>query len=96
MKCRIDFFVLICISIFLCHSPDADSQAIVNIEQKRIVTDTIGWAGSADLSFRLAKNVETVYSLSTSAHIQFKTAKSLFLFIGNVSVVEAGDETFVN
>ena len=68
----------------------------MNIEQKRIVTDTIGWAGSADLGFRLSKNIQTEFALSTSAHLQFKTDKSLYLFLGNIALVEAGDQRFVN
>ena len=72
------------------------AQVIVNIEQKRIVTDTLGWAGSANLGFQLNKNTERQLALSSSAHLQYKSAKSLYLLLGNVSFVEAGDEQYVN
>lgn len=73
-----------------------DAQVIVNIERKRIITDTVGWAGSADLGFQLSKNVEKQFALSSSAHLQYKTDKSLYLLLGNISLVEAGGERFVN
>jgi len=72
------------------------AQAIVNIEQKRIVTDTVGWAGAINLNFSLNKDVDEQYSLVWNAHVQYKSEKSLYLFLTNLSVLEAGKERFVN
>jgi hypothetical protein len=72
------------------------AQSIVNIENKRIITDTTGWAGSANLGFNLSKNIKTEFALSTSAHLQYKNKKELYLFLANASLVEAGEEKFVN
>ena len=71
-------------------------QAIVNIENKRIVTDTIGWAGNADLEFRISKNLVTEYAFSSDLSLQYKSEKSLYLVLGNLSSVEAGDQRFVD
>jgi hypothetical protein len=73
-----------------------NGQTVVNIESKRIVTDTTGWAGSAAVAFNLSKNQKTQFNLASSAHVQFKTKRDLFLLLGNHSLVEAGDEKFVN
>ena len=72
------------------------AQSVVNIESKRIVTDTIGWAGGADLGFRLNKNTKKQFALSASSHLQYKNQKELYLFLANTSLVEAGKEKFVN
>jgi hypothetical protein len=75
---------------------DSDAQAVVNIEQKRIVTDTIGWAGSANISFQFNKDVQEQFALSNRAHVQYKTEKSLYLLLANLALLEAGDNDFIN
>ena len=90
---RIAGILLCCLII---SSLQVSAQSIVNIESKRLVTDTTGWAGNADLFFRLSKNVQTEYALSTSTHLQYKTDRDLFLLLVNGQLVEAGKEKFVN
>jgi hypothetical protein len=82
--------------LVMSSTPILTGQSIVNIESKRIVTDTIGWAGSAQVAFRLSKNIKTEFTLSNSAHLQYKNQKELYLFLANASLVEAGKEKFVN
>lgn len=86
--------IVFCFQFFIGQSLDA--QAVVNIEQKRIVTDTLGWAGNATMNFQYNKNIVEQFSLNTSAHVQFKAQKSLYLLLGNLALLEAGNKDFVN
>ena len=90
------FVILAVLCLFLGVRQSATAQAVVNIEQKRIVTDSLGWAGSANISFQYNKDVQEQFALSTKAHIQFKTAKCLYLLLGNLAVLEAGNKDFIN
>lgn len=74
----------------------AFTQSIINIEEKRIITDTVGWAGSVGLQFAFNKDVKTNYSFSGKAHVQYKTKRNLYLLLGNSRLLEAGDSKFVN
>ena len=87
---------LLTLALAMCCHVVLTAQSIVNIEKRRIVTDTIGWAGSANLSFRFNKNVDKQFALSTTSHLQYKSQKTLYLLLGNVSLVEAGGKRFVN
>ena len=55
---------------------------VVNIEAKRLKTDTIGWKGSADLGFSMGKQKETFFMMSANAHVQYKSKKHLYLRFG--------------
>ena len=46
---------------------------VINIEDKRIKTDTVGWSGSGELSLYANKNNDMVLSLQTDLHLQYKT-----------------------
>lgn len=72
------------------------AQSIVNIESKRLITDTVGWAGSGQFSFRLNQNVEREFALSSKIHIQYKHLKSLYLFLTDLTVIDAGQQRFVD
>lgn len=69
---------------------------IVNIESRRISTDTTGINGHADLNFFANKNKSTLYSLGTEAQIQYKTRKSLFLLLGNINFTSNTVIEFLN
>ena len=56
---------------------------IVNVESRRIQTDTTGWAGSFGGNVNLSKNVDRVFSASAFAHLQYKNSKNLILFLGD-------------
>lgn len=72
------------------------AQSIVNIEEKRIVTDTVGWAGTMGLQFSLNKDVERNFAFAGNSHVQYKTKRNLYLLLANVSLLEAGNNEFVN
>ena len=54
---------------------------VVNIEDKRIKTDTSGWSGSGEASLFMNKNNDFLLSLMLDLHIQYKTKKSYHLKI---------------
>ena len=85
------------LSVFLCLLLSLATKAqIVNVESQRIVTDTIGWAGSFGGNFSLTQNVETIYSADAFAHIQFKTARNLFLLLGDYSFLKGADKKYID
>ncbi len=69
---------------------------VVNIESKRMRSDTVGWSGDAEANFQLAKNVETIYDFGTKLHFQFKQKNYLFLFLNEYRLIKGGDTKFVN
>ena len=89
----------IAITLFLCcillHE---NTQAqVINIEDKRIKTDTTGWSGSGELSFYANKNNDMLVSLQTDLHIQYKPKKSVLLLLTDVATVQVNEsEHFVN
>ncbi len=70
---------------------------VVNIEEKRIKTDTVGWAGSGEASLFLNKNNDFVLSFITDIHLQYKNKKSLFLLLTDITTVQVNEEqSFIN
>lgn len=70
---------------------------VINIEDKRIKTDTVGWSGSGELSLYANKNNDMVLSLQTDLHLQYKTKKSLWLLLTDIATVQVNNEQhFVN
>ena len=69
---------------------------IVNIESKRIRDKKEGWLGEAGISFRLLKEVNTIYALDAFAELEWKKDRSLFLFLSDYSLIKAGGEKFDN
>lgn len=69
---------------------------IVNIESRRIHTDTTGWAGSFGGNFSIAQNVDRVFSASAFAHLQYKTQKNLYLFLGDYSFLKGANTKYLD
>lgn len=67
---------------------------IVNIESRRIYTDTTGWAGSFGGGFNLSENVDRVFSANGFAHVQYKTKKDLYLVLGDYSFLKGEDTKY--
>jgi len=80
---KIRLLLLLCTVGLFKHS----NGQVVNIEAERIKTDTVGWAGNAEVGFHLYKNNYVLYDLNSNIHIQYKTKKSLFLLLNNISFV---------
>jgi hypothetical protein len=69
---------------------------IVNVESRRIQTDTTGWAGSFGGSINLAKNVDKVFSAGAFAHLQYKNSKNLYLFLGDYSFLKGAQKKYTD
>jgi hypothetical protein len=61
----------------------------VNIESKRMQSDTTGWMGSAGTSFSFQKNVQQVLSINANAHVQYKTEKNLYLVLAQYNLLKS-------
>jgi len=69
---------------------------IVNIETKRMQSDTVGWLGTAGASVSLAKNVSQVFSMDVNAHVQYKTEKNLYLMLGNYGFLRGAEQRYID
>lgn len=69
---------------------------IVNIESKRMQTDTIGWSGSLGTTFSFTKNVQEVLNLNANAHVQYKTENSLYLFLADYNLLKGDQQELAN
>ena len=69
---------------------------IVNVESQRIKSDTTGWLGTFGISFKLDKNKVQVLNLNTNGQIEYKTQRSLYLFLINYDLLKGGSETLEN
>lgn len=69
---------------------------IMNIEQKRIVTNKDGWAGSLGASFHIMNNKTELINTGSNIHIQYKQKRNLFLLLSSYNLVRAGDDDFNN
>jgi len=65
---------------------------VVNIEYKRIKTDTIGWAGSGGALLFINKNNDFVLSFITDIHLQYKHKKSLYLLLTDITTVQVNED----
>lgn len=87
--------LLLIVLLFVFTVPTLLSQ-VVNIESKRMRTDTVGWSGDAEANFQLAKNTQSIFDLGSKLHFQFKQKNYLFLFLNEYRLIKGGDTKFVN
>ena len=88
----------LCIPVlFLLLTFRADGQ-VVNIERRRISTDTSGWFGSANLNFATSKTTKSILSLFAGGLLEYKAKndKDLWLFITDFSLITGDNEDFSN
>jgi hypothetical protein len=69
---------------------------VVNIESRRMRTDTIGWSGSAKINFQLSKTTEEIFDFGGALHSQYKTKNDLWLFLAEVRLIKGAGTEFVN
>ena len=69
---------------------------IVNMEDKRYHTDTTGWAGSVGGSFALTNYGQKVFDVDANAHVQYKSKKSLYLFLGGYGFLKGDQQSYVD
>jgi hypothetical protein len=69
---------------------------IVNMESQRYHTDTTGWAGSVGGSFALTNYGQKVFDVDANAHVQYKSKRSLYLFLGGYGFLKGDKQSFVD
>lgn len=84
-------FFLMC---FIC-STNLLAQ-VSNVEARRVKTDTTGWYGEFDTGFKVVREVGNVFSSSSSARVQYKTPKSIYLALGEYNWSGARGENYTN
>lgn len=70
------------------------SAQLVNIEDKRMQSDTTGWLGSIGAALELQKSTTQVTNISANAQLQYKSAKSLYLLLLNYELLKGEGTTF--
>ncbi|MEP6681982.1 MAG: DUF481 domain-containing protein [Parafilimonas sp.] len=73
--------------------PFITSAQIINVESQRLQSDTIGWLGSFGSNFLFQKNAVQVVNVNLTAHVEYKAAKSLYLFLGNYNFLKGSGQT---
>jgi len=91
----LNYRLLVIQVLFVCCCFGTEAQ-IVNIENKRIATDTVGFAGKLGLSLSATKFKESFLSADLHGQVQFKTKKDIYIAILDYQVVNAGGESFNN
>jgi hypothetical protein len=86
-------YILIMLALFFVSNLKSQ---VVNIESKRMRSDSLGWQGSAEANFQLAKNAETIFDLGGKLHFQFKEKNYLLLFLNEYRLIRGGGTNFVN
>ena len=89
---KIRFYLLIT-TYFL--TPNAFTQ-IVNMESKRLHTDTIGWAGSINANLAFTNYGKEVFAANGNAHVQYQAKKSLYLLLGSYGFLKGADQSLIN
>jgi hypothetical protein len=69
---------------------------IVNMESQRYHTDTTGWAGSVGGNFALTNYGQKVFDVDANAHVQYKSKKSLYLFLGGYGFLKGDKQSYVD
>ena len=86
---------VISLAIFLFFFINSGLQSqIINIENKRLPSDTVGWFGSLGASFGISKDKSEVIQFSHNGHVQFKSKKQLALYIQDLSFLSADNQGF--
>lgn len=88
------FLLVICIYFF---TTPLHSQ-IVNIENARMQSDTVGWMGGGGAAVGLTQNTSKIFSADLAAHLQYKTStdKGLWLILGNYNFLKIDDSRVIS
>ena len=86
----------ILLTFFFCFIIVIGKAQIVNVESQRIQSDSTGLLGNFGVSFKLDKNKVQVLNLNTNAQIEYKTTRSIYLFLVNYDFLKGDDQTLQN
>lgn len=91
---RLSFIAL----IILASISISSSAQIVNIENSRMQSDTVGWMGGAGISFNLTQNTQQIFGGEAEVHMQYKTSKDmgLWLILADLNYLRIGKDEVVS
>jgi len=92
MRKSLPFFLFIA---FCCITNKTSAQ-IVNMESQRYHTDTTGWSGSLGGDFALTNYGQKVFAVNANAHVQYQSAKSLYLLLGSYGFLKGDQQSFID
>lgn len=69
---------------------------IVNIENRRIYDDTIGWSGAIDASFSAFRNKDLLLTGAFRPRVQYKTRYHYWLFLTDWVYSKGADRVYAN
>jgi hypothetical protein len=86
------FFSAICF-LSLCSKAQ-----IVNVENARMQSDTVGWMGNIGANFGLTKNTDKIFHANFETHVQYKTKndQGLWLILGNYGFLRINSNRFIS
>ncbi len=86
----------ILITVILILSVQVIQSQVVNIESRRMRTDTTGWTGNAGASFQFSKSVDEIFDLGALIHFQYKGKSDLWLFLNELRMIKGAGTSFIN
>jgi len=89
LSCCMRFIFISCVISL----PFLASAQIINVESQRLQSDTIGWLGNFGSNFLFEKNAVQVVNVNLTAHVEYKSAKSLYLLLGNYNFLKGSGQT---
>lgn len=84
------------LSVMLCLVVITARSQVLDIESKRIVTDTNGFAGSVNTSLSLVKYRDMLLNIGGKVHMQYKYNRHFFLVYNDLAFIKSGEESFQN
>ena len=69
---------------------------IINIESKRMRTDTTGWAGEASIKLDVVKYNDYIINLGISSHLQYKHQKYIGHILSDYILVKSAGTHLIN
>ncbi len=72
------------------------SGQVVNIENRRIYDDTLGWSGAFDTGFSLVDNKDILLNASFRPRVQYKTKRHYYLFLTDWYYSKGADRVYAN
>ncbi len=91
---RITRLVLFGLTLHL-YSVSSQSQ-VINIENARMQSDSLGWDGRFGAGVTIARNIRDIIIVNAAVHVQKKTERNLWLIYGNTDFLKAAEQEFFN
>ena len=82
--------------LFFVLTTSASFGQIINVESLRKPSDSTKWNGSIGLNINLIKNVNDIFGISSRAHLQYKSGKTILLFLNDFNFQKVEGNSFVN